>query len=462
MARLGRGRLTLIVSAAVMIIIMLGAVVAALFTGLLGGGGPAGSGPGCGDWLASNFSVSLVAGEPGVVAFLEAAETAGGVAVRISFLNNGTSIVDLEWLREAGVRVELYDAYGVRLGATAVNFNDTLLTPGQYVSRTVTFRLEGGLAEPAYVLAGQSQVPLFLTQWLLDPRAEAGGCGYRVANYTWGQAAFRWIALQKGLIVVEAVAVLAGGQHEIAQDGEGPYMTFTVYDEAGAPLLKIKSPKIAEGPLRVPGGKTLVILAAASSQLDKPESIEVESRLAVDGMPVEGFKAPFSEAPWPEDFPGSWLRGTIEVPGDGVTALILYSYNGYIFVVKNATIVADGEAVVKVPPDFRNTPFIGMPPTPGAIVEVKAGGSTVAVARFFSPQYRGESLTFNGTVTEDNTTYNVYIVNGTLQLVALTQLGVKPFAVLAAPYGFADTVIVRTPWGEASLSLTRLASGSQG
>ena len=447
----------MVVASIALVVLMVGAAVAALFTGLLRGGGQASeaSSP-CGEWLASNFSASLVAGEPGVIAFLEASQGPGGVVVRLSFLNNGTSVVDLEWLKDAGVRVELYDAYGIRLGSTVLTFNETLLSPGQYLERTVTFRLEGSLAEPAYVLAGQSRVPLFLAQWLLDPRPEAGGCGYRVANYTWGQAAFRWIALLKGLIVVESVAVLGPGQHELADNGSGPYMEFSVYDEAGSPILKVKSPRL-EGPVRTPGGRTLVLLAAAASQLDRPDSVKVESNLTVDGVGVDGFEAPFSEAPWPRGFPGSWVRGTVEIPGDGVKALVFYAYNGYIFVVKNATIVAEGGATVRVPSSFLNTPFVGMPPTPGVIVEVKAGEATVAVARYFTAQYAGEGIRLNGSTSEDNTTYYIYEVNGTLRLVTLTQYGIRAFAVLMAPYGFADTVLVKTPWGEEALDLSRIA-----
>ena len=259
-------RLTLAAIAALLAFLMVAAYLAALLAGLTGGQRP---GPGageqatethapppksCANMPVTDLSVTSFPDAPGVVGYLNATQTGSTVTVTIHVVNNGTEVASMEWLGKGGFLVRLYSPTGRLLASRQAKTEYTAIAPREDVRVTVRFTLPQGV-KAAYVIAINPLHHIFMGRWLVDPRGEAGACGWHTEDYPWGTLLARWVALREGLVALEMALI---------PDNEGPYKVSpvdptkqefyaTIYDSHGSPMVKVSGPLSADYTLNGPG-----------------------------------------------------------------------------------------------------------------------------------------------------------------------------------------------------------------
>jgi len=455
--RIGR-RLVAVASA-----LLLAAIMILAYATFLGGSGAGGASQGqsaqpqapastpCGSlWGNASFNATVLPSNPSVEFALTTRSTGNGWSVVVAVTNSGSTAVDLPWLASDGLNLVVYNTIGAVAGRTTLKASRVpILKPGDTLILKAGIRPSPGLPMPVYVAVFNPSEAVSLGSWLVDPSQFTVACGAYTARLGGATLLARWLETRYGLVVAEAA--VASRAHSTVEGGGSHAFNLTVEDQAGDVVATLAGARL-NGTVALPPNSTLVLGAIATYTLGAPYRANLSLTVTLDGAKPSGYDGPFANV-W-RSGERVWSSSSAVISNGSVTAIVDYSYNGYILAVRDARIVAAENTTIRLNSTFPIRLF--GTPIPGVEIRVEApglrGGSVQYALLRLGSAY-GVVLTGGS-----NGSYTYSIREGSYTLMKLidrsgvTSAG-EQYTIFYAPRQSNPKLVIVAPWGSRSLPL---------
>jgi len=452
----GRRKLVILIALFLIIAMTLGYLAYLLkgLTGILGGGGGGSAHlSGC-DWRGRiNMSSSYIPGYDTVFAAMNISRLApGDYNLTIILANEGGQIVDLTQQLAGGsnntpkLTILFFDKYGdAERRNLAVSSASVRILPQNQVKYEFTLT---GVGERVYTILYFHNLPLRLGAWLQDPAHLAGSCGEYVENPTRETVLYaRWATLAEGLTVLEAILYSnASAPVEVAYTGAAANQTPTlftaeIYDPYNYLVQRMASPPLANTTrYKIPPNGYQVLGVAAGQIWGEPAKLKLDFNMTIDGHAAEGYEGDYSKAGWTSHKPGMWVvKGYSRTLSNGLEYTMTYAYNGYILVIRDASITNPTDHTLLMPAKASLSPIRGIP-LPALKIRVLTQNDTALDGGWTLLSMQG--LHINKTEGEEENTVFYY------ELPPGASVPIRGVVTYKALYGEAGKLEITTPWGE--------------